>query len=216
VRPRARGRAPAFARTIGIIGPILCVAAGARAEDAGRVHQGHLLRVATGVAYLRESWTPSGGSADAVHTGWGPALEVTVGKFVRPRLVLAGSLQLAGIIDRDETTLGTTYALEDTVHFVDTLSALADFYPDPLRGLHFGGSLGLAGITELDTHMGGTQTSFGFAAALHAGYERFISKRWSAGGLARLAFHHYATDTPPPDASTNGLLASLLLAFTFD
>jgi hypothetical protein len=212
VRRRARSRAPAIA----VLGGILCVAAGARADDGDRVHQGRFLRLATGVAYLRESWTPSGGSAGAVHTGWGPALEVAVGKFVRPRLVVAGSLQLAGIINRDETTLGTTFSLDDTLHLVDTLSALVDFYPNPRRGLHVGGSLGLAGITELDTHMGGTQTSFGVAAAVHAGYERFVSKRWSAGGLARLAFHHYGTDTPPPDASASGLLASLLLAFTFD
>jgi len=205
-----------LARTIAIVGAILCVAPAARAEGGDRVHQGRFLRLATGVAYLRESWSPSSGTADAVHSGWGPALEVAVGKFVRPRLVIAGSLQLAGIINRDETTLGMTYSLDDTVHFVDTLSALVDFYPNPQRGLHFGGTLGIAGVTELDTHMGGTQTSFGFAAALHAGYERFVSKRWSAGGLARIAFHRYGTDTPPPDATANGLLASLLLAFTFD
>jgi len=195
---------------------VLSAAPAARADDGGRVHQGRLVRVAAGPAYLHESWHPSGGTADAVHTGWGPALDVTVGKFVRPRLLLAGRLQLAGIINRDETTLGMTYSLDDTVHFVDTLSALVDFYPNPRRGLHFGGTLGIAGVTELDTHMGGTQTSFGFAAALHAGYERFVSKRWSAGGLARIAFHRYGTDTPPPDATANGLLASLLLAVTFD
>ena len=212
MRGRASGGVPAF-----VIGASLILgAAAARADDGGRIHQGRFLRVATGLAYLREGWSPSGGTADAVHTGWGPALEVAVGKFVRPRLVLAGSLQLTGIINRDETTLGATYPLDDTLHFVDTLSALVDFYPNPRRGLHFGGSLGLAAITELDTHMGGTQTSFGFAAALHAGTELFVSRRWSAGGMARLGFHRTGSDTPPPDATTTGLLASLLLAATFD
>ena len=209
---RAAGGVPAL-----VVGASLMLgAAAARADDGGRVHQGRFLRLATGVAYLRESWSPSGGTAGAVHTGWGPALEVTAGRFVRPRLVLAGSCQLAAIINRDETTLGVTYPLDDTLHFVDTLSALVDYYPNPLHGLHFGGSLGLAAISELDTHMGGTQTSFGFAAALHAGTEVFVSRRWSAGGMARLAFHRYGSDTPPPDATANGLLASLLLAFTFD
>jgi len=191
-------------------------AAPAARADGERIHQGRLIRVAAGPAYLHESWHPSGGTGDAVHTGWGPALDVTVGKFVRPRLVLAGSLRLAGIINRDETTLGMTYALDDTVHFVDTLAALIDFYPDPRRGLHAGGSLGVAAITELDTHMGGTQTSWGPDVALHVGWERFISRRWSAGGLFRLAYFHHATDTPPPDTSSNGLLATLLLAFTYD
>ena len=212
MRGRASGGVPAFV----ISASLLLGAAAARGDDDGRIHQGRILRLATGLAYLRESWSPSGGTADAVHTGWGPALEVTVGKFVRPRLVLAGSLQLTGIINRDETTLGATYPLDDTLHFVDTLSALVDFYPSPRRGLHFGGSLGLAAITELDTHMGGTQTSFGFAAALHAGTALFVSRRWSVGGMARLGFHRSGSDTPPPDATTTGLLASLLLAATFD
>ena len=207
------------ARSSGALVAALVVfgAAGAtRADDGARVHQGRFLRLATGLTYLHESWSPSGGSPDAVHTGWGPALEVALGQFVRPRLALAGSVQLATAINRDETTLGMTYALTDTMHFVDTVSALVDFYPDPRRGLHFGGSVGFATITEVDTYMGGAQTSWGLAAALHAGLERFVSRRWSLGGMARLAFHGYGTDTPPPAATANGLLFSLLVAATFD
>jgi hypothetical protein len=204
-------RAPAIAAAL-----VVLVVTAARADDGGRVHQGRLVRIAVGPAALHESWHPSGGTADSVHTGWGPALDVAVGKFVRPRLVLGANLQLTGIINRDETTGGTTYPLDDTIHFVDALTALIDFYPDPSRGLHAGGALGITAITELDTHMGGTQTSFGPIAALHVGYERFISKRWSAGGLFRLSFHHYGTDTPPPDASSNGFLASVLAGFTYD
>jgi hypothetical protein len=190
--------------------------AAARADEGGRVHQGRLVRIAAGAAYLHESWHPSGGTGDAVHTGWGPALDVTVGKFVRPRLVVAGNLAAAAIIDRDETTLGTTYKLDDTLHFVDTASALVDFYPDPSRGLHAGGALGIAAITEVDTHMGGSQTSWGPVVALHVGWERFVSRRCSAGAMLRLAVYHYGTDTPPPDASANGLLTTLLLTVAYD
>jgi hypothetical protein len=201
---------------IAVVASIIAAAPAARADDGTRVHQGRFLRLAAGFSALHDSWHPSGGTADAVHTGWGPSLEVAVGKHVRPGLVLGGSLQLTSIINRDETTLGMTYPLDDTSHFVDTVAALIDYYPNPRRGLHAGGTLGIAAITELDTHMGGTQTSLGFAASLHAGYEWFMSKRWSAGGMARLAFHHYGTDSPPPAATSNGLLASLLVAFTFD
>ena len=188
----------------------------ARADDGAPVHDGRFLRIAAGLAYLHESWTPSSSATDAVHTGWGPALEVALGKFVRPRLALAGSVQLATAINRDETTQGMTYPLTDTLHFVDTISALVDFYPDARRGLHVGGSVGFATITEVDTYMGGAQTSWGLAAALHAGHEWFVSRRWSVGGMARLAFHSYGTDTPPPAATANGLLFSLLVAATFD
>jgi hypothetical protein len=188
----------------------------ARADDGGRVHQGRLLRAGAGVAYLRESWNPSGGAPDAVHTGWGPALEIALGKHLRPGFVLGGSVQLTGIINRDQTTLGMTYPLSRTVHFVDTVSALVDCYPNPRRGLHVGGTLGVAAITELDTYMGGTQTSWGFAGALHGGHGRFVSARSSIGGLVRVAFHRYGTDTPPPAATSNGLFVSALLTFTYD
>jgi len=188
----------------------------ARADDGGRIHQGRFLRIAAGPTYVHESWHPSGDTGDAVHTGWGPALEVSGGKFVRPGLVVAGGLQLAAVFNRDETTLGTTYTLDHTAHFVDAVVATADFYPNPSRGLHAGGALGIAVVTEADTHMGGAQTSWGPVAALHVGWERFVSRRWSAGGLLRLSFYHYGTDTPPPDTSSNGVLVSLLLAFTYD
>src|SRR4051794_28662383 len=150
---------------------------GARADDQARIHQGRVVRIAAGPAYLHESWHPSGGTGDALHTGWGPALDVTVGKFVRPRLLVAGRLEAAAIINRDETTQGTTYNLDDTLHFVDTAGALVDFYPDPSRGLHAGGGLGIAAITDVDTHMGGAQTSWGPVVALHVGWERFVSRR---------------------------------------
>jgi len=207
------------ARPIGALVAVVLVsgaARAARADDGGRVRDGRFLRVATGLAYLHESWSPSGSAPGAIHTGWGPALEVALGKFVRPRLVLAGSVQVATAINRDETTLGMTYPLTDTLHFVDTISALVDFYPDALLGLHVGGSVGFATITEVDTYMGGAQTSWGLAAAVHAGHEWFVSRRWSVGGLARLAFHSYGTDTPPPAATANGVLFSVLAAATFD
>src|SRR4051794_34707473 len=119
------------------------VAAAARADDGPRVHRGRVVRIAAGPAYLHESWQPSDGTGDAVHTGWGPALDLTVGQFVRPRLVVAGSFEIAAIVNRDETTLGTTYKLDDTLHFIDSATALVDFYPDPSRGLHGGGALGI-------------------------------------------------------------------------
>ena len=106
------------ARTIVIIAGILCVAGAARADGDGRVHQGRFLRLATGVAYLRESWSPSGGTADAVHTGWGPTLEVAVGKFVRPRLVVlaAGG---TGVGPRDVTAEAASEAIDRRMHGVE-------------------------------------------------------------------------------------------------
>jgi hypothetical protein len=181
----------------------------ARADEGDRV-----VRFAAGPTYLHESWQPSDGSADAVHKGWGPALDVSVGEFVQPRVVLAGSLHLAGIINRDETTQGVTYPLDDTVHFIDAFLALIDFYPKP-AGLHEGAGIGIAAVTDLDTHMGSTQTNFGLVAEAHIGYERLVSKRWSVGGVLRLSFFHYLSDTPRPAASSLGVLTTLLASFAY-
>jgi hypothetical protein len=185
-----------------------------RAADGALPEEGRIVRIAAGPTYLHETWHASDRSADAVHTGWGPALDVTVGEFVRPRVVLAGSLHLAGIFNRNETTAGVTYALDDTIHFVDTFVALLDLYPKP-RGFHGGGGLGITAVTEVDTHMGSTETSFGLAGEAHVGYERFVSRRWSVGGLVRLSLFHYLTDTPPPAASSTGVLTTLLASCTY-
>ena len=181
----------------------------ARADEGERI-----VRFAAGPTYLHESWHATDGSGDAVHKGWGPALDISIGEFVQPRLVLAGSLHLAGIINRDETTDGVTYPLDDTIHFVDAFLVLIDFYPKPV-GLHEGGGIGIAAITELDTHMGSAQTNFGLVAEAHVGYERLVSKRWSAGGVLRLSFFHYLSDTPRPASSSFGVLTTLMASFSY-
>jgi hypothetical protein len=197
-----------------VIGGIALAGVAGAAPDARADEGDRVVRLAAGPTYVHESWHATDRSADAVHTGWGPALDVTVGGFVRPRVVLAGSLHLAGIFNRDETTLGVTYSLDDTIHFVDSFVGLIDVYSKP-AGLHEGGGLGIAAVTEVDTHMGSTQTSFGLAGEAHVGYERFVSKRWSAGGLLRLSLFHYLTDTPPPASSSVGVLTTLLASFTY-
>ena len=158
-------------------------------------------------AYLHESWHPSGGTGDAVHTGWGPALDVTVGKFVRPRLMVA---RQPGRSPRSSTATRRRWGrpTRSTTRFTSSTRPPRSWTSTRTRraGLHAGGALGIAAITEVDTHMGGSQTSWGPVVALHVGWERFVSRRWSAGGMLRLAFYHYGTDTPPPDASANGLL----------
>ena len=181
-----------------------------------RYHEGLFLRLATGPAFMRESWRPEGGGERATYTGWGPALEVAVGKSVARGLVVAGAAQLAGIINRTETFRGSSYDLASTIHFVDTVGALVDYYPDPRKGFHLGGALGLVAVSELDTHFGNLQTDWGGSASLHVGKETFISDRWSAGVMARVTFYWYGTGDPAPGASSKGFSPTLLLAFTFN
>jgi hypothetical protein len=172
------------------------------------------LSLAVGPAFGYESFRPDGGSPGASYTGWGPALDVAVGRQVRPRLVLAADLQLAMIVNRTESYLGGSYPLTDTLHFLDSLSAISDYTPWRHPRLHFGGGAGVLVMTEVDTHMGSTATHLGFALSVHAGYRRPLARGWSIGVMGRLTFYGVDTDTPAPPASSVGFLPVLLLTFT--
>jgi hypothetical protein len=121
----------------------------ARAEVAAADSR-FFLRVAPGAAYLHESWTPSGGAPGAVFSGGGASLEVSIGKSVRPRLVVGGLWQLVDVPDPNESYLGTTYVTPQTFRIFDVVSAFVDYTPNPRRGLHVGGSVGLLAASNLD------------------------------------------------------------------
>src|SRR5262249_17925833 len=93
----------------------------ARAEGDAASDPRLFLRPGRGRGFTHESGSPSGGSPGATYAGWGPALEVAVGRRVRPRLVIAADLQLAMIVDRTESFLGASYPLTETLHFLDSL-----------------------------------------------------------------------------------------------
>jgi hypothetical protein len=173
-----------------------------------------LVRVEVGPAFVYEAWTPDGANAGSSAAGFGPSIGVTVGASVRPRLVVAGDLQLSGIINRTESYLGSSYELVDTIHFVDTLGALVDWIPPKHPRLHLGAGLGLAAVTDLDTDLGGVQTAYGVAVPVQAGYERQISARWTAGFTLRVTAYRVYADAPPPPSSSTGALFTLGVAFT--
>ena len=149
---------------------VLFVAAPARADVEPAPERRLFIRFATARVRLREL-DPVGGPPGASYTGWGPALEVTVGRRVRPRLVIAGDLQLAAVVNRTQSYLGGSYPLAGTLHLVDTLSAIADYTLWRHPRFHGGGGIGLLLVTDVDTQMGSTPTNFGFALSVHAGYQ---------------------------------------------
>ena len=172
------------------------------------------LSLATGPAFNYESWSPSGPSSTASYTGWAPVLDVAIGRRVKPRLVIAGDLQLASVVNRTESYRGSSYPLSSTLHFLDTLSAIADYTLWRHPRFHLGGGIGLLVATDVDTHMGGTATNLGFALSVHAGYRRPLARAWSIGVVGRLTLYGFRSDQPPPSASLVGFLPVLLLTFT--
>ncbi len=173
-------------------------------------------RLATGFSYLHESWHPSGGAAGAVHTGWGPVLDVTLGKFVRPRLCWGQPPAIAGIINRDETTLGMTYPLADTLHFVDTAAGAGRLLPEPAARACTSAARWASPRSPSSTRTWAERRPARARGvrprrlrALRV--EALVGRRDGAARLPPLRHRH-----PAARRDLDGLLASLLLAFTFD
>jgi hypothetical protein len=68
--------------------------------------------------------------------------------------------------------------------------------------------------TDVDRHMGSTDTNWGWSLSAHAGVRRHLARRWSIGVMGRLTFYRFGSDTPPPSSTSIGLLPVLLVTFT--
>ena len=195
--------------------PTVATAPSAPADGGTRSPSGVFLRLSLGAAYLHESWNPSGGSPGAVFSGAGPSLELSIGKRVRPRLVVGGLWQFVAVSDPAESYRGTTYAAPGTDRFLNVVSAFADYYPSPRRGLHVGGSAGVLAASNFDRSCCLT-THWGAALSVRIGYDVFFSRRWSVGALAELEAYRYSSSEANISSASNGLLPTLALAVTFD
>ena len=165
--------------------PTVAKAPSAPADGGKSSPSGLFLRLSLGAAYLHESWNPSGGTPGAVFSGAGPSLELSIGKRVRPRLVVGGLWQFVAVSDPAESYRGTTSVAPGTDRFLDVVAAFADYYPSPRRGLHVGGSAGLLAASNLDRECC-VSTYWGGALSVRVGYDVFFSRRWSLGALAQL------------------------------
>ena len=88
-------------------------------------------------------------------------------------------------------------------------------FPNPRRGFHFGGSVGVLAASNLDTFYGTISTGWGAAVSGHVGYEISFSKRWSVGVLAGLAVYRYWESEAGVSSTSDGLLPTLALSFSF-
>jgi hypothetical protein len=182
-----------------------------------RLHRGFFLRLSFGMVDLHETSSFSGGSPGATYSGLGNALEASIGHSVlRPGLIVGGKWVLAAVVDPTESYQGGTYTMSTSAHFVDVLAAFVDDYPDPRRGFHFGGSVGLLAVTDLDAVYGTNSTGWGPALSAHVGWESYFSSRWSCGLLGQLTVYRYGETVARVSSTTNGVLPTVALAFTFN
>lgn len=151
------------------------------------VHDGFYLRVSPGIAYgATRVKSDRASQPDYELAGSGLSLDLWLGFGISRGLVLGPAVSYWGVNDghpaiRRGATSGESGNL--------LLGAFVDAYPNPRRGEHFGGALALGGVSatlsgrdELEDYRG-----VGAAFSVFGGYDFWIGKAWSLGGLLKFS-----------------------------
>jgi hypothetical protein len=177
-------------------------------------HEGFYLAVNGGLAFVSARGNGPLGSASIA--GLGSVGDLSIGGTVAPGLVLGG-------VARDWSTRGTfkggpvitatttTYVNGAPTTNHPTLSghaqaqnvelgAFLDWYPNPEKGWHVGGSVGLGGIAVTDD-AGERSTAGGVAGSVFGGYQWWVGPSWSIGmaGVVSVAGASHLDDSDQND-----------------
>lgn len=118
--------------------------------------------------------------------GGGATADLWIGGTPSTGLAMGGALCLLSTKSTTRRVDGESRS-GDVSGVMGLVGFFVDGFPDPERGFHFGGSLGLASART--TVKGMTQDEFnGGGGGLGAwlGYDMWISPQWSLGGLVRV------------------------------
>ena len=149
-------------------------------KTSRRVHDGLYIRTSLGQGWFTAKFT-EGLLDDATVGGRGGAIDLQLGGTPASGLVVGGGLFLDGMDHHDLRPFGVSadeYDGSGTVGLV-ALGPFVDYFPDPKRGLHFGGTLVLAALA--------------FHAPNEAGVEPYKSeaRRGTGGGLGAWVGHDW-------------------------
>ena len=117
--------------------------------------------------------------------GGGAALDLWVGGTPTPGLAMGAALSAFGLNSSSRRVNGASLS-GDVSGSTALLGFFVDGFPDPERGFHFGGALGVAsGVAEIKN---GPKRFEGGGLGLEgwAGYDFWVSPQWSLGGAVRL------------------------------
>lgn len=183
------------------------------------VHDGFYLRLAAGVGAGRMSVSTDRTSVPNFGVGGaGLGLNLWIGGTPWRGVALGGLLSYQGLNDGDTVVEGEGTDAGMTSHNW-LVGPFIDVFPDPQRGLHFGGSLALAAVNtvahshtlretrELEDYSGG-----GLGASAWVGYMGFVGPEYSMGGLLQLS--GYGTSKKDPDVERKASGYSVTLSFT--
>lgn len=149
------------------------------------MHDSFYLRMGLGLAgsaALVSSDSKSIG--DYSFSGAGGAADLWIGGTPTPGLAMGAALSVLGLNSQSRRVDGNKIA-GDVSGSTGLLGFFVDGFPDPERGFHFGGALGVASASA--AIKGNTNKFDGGGIGLEGwvGYDFWVSPQWSLGGMAR-------------------------------
>jgi hypothetical protein len=156
-----------------------------RPPKGAKLHDGFYLRMAGGLAVSGALVaTDSKSVSDYSFRGVGGALDLWIGGTPTPGLAMGAALSVLWL-DSSRTQVNGQSISDNVTASTGLLGYFVDAFPDPERGLHFGGALGLASaavdVNDSQKFRGG-----GLGLEAWGGYDFWVTPQWSLGGLLRL------------------------------
>jgi len=128
--------------------------------------------------------TDSKSVSDYSFRGAGAALDFWIGGTPTPGLAMGAALSVLGL-EANRTHVEGVDVPGSVSANMGMVGYFVDAFPDPERGLHFGGALGLANnlveVNDVRRFAGG-----GLGLEAWGGYDFWISPQWSLGGMLRV------------------------------
>jgi hypothetical protein len=155
-------------------------------------HDGFYTRITSGFAYTSVFGSGPNGSASV--SGTGSLFSLAIGGTLAPGIVLAGVLAgttgtstfhggpfANATITGAAGSTGPIAASDNAGASSFDVGLLLDWFPDPAKGLHVGGSVGLGGVALTNQADGSFISGLGLGAGLFGGYDFWVGPAWSLG-----------------------------------
>jgi hypothetical protein len=156
-----------------------------RAPQGANLHDGFYLRMAIGAGLggaLISSDSKSIG--DYSFGGGAGAFDLWLGGTPAPGLAMGAALSGLGLVSSKRSVDGNRVS-GDVSGSTGLLGYFVDVFPNPARGLHFGGALGLASGASKIKDSAREFRGGGLGLQAWGGYEVWVSPQWSLGGMLR-------------------------------
>ena len=173
-------------------------------------HDGFYLRLGLGLAYSGALVSSDSKSVpDYNFAGGGGALDLWVGGTPTPGFAIGGALTALSVNSSNRRVSGQSIS-GDVAGGTALLGFFTDVFPDPERGFHFGGALGVASGQADIKDSGKKYQGGGLGLEAWTGYDFWVSPQWSLGGLVRFmgSVTRQDTDAVKYESSIGGMSLS--------